>query len=156
MEHTRCTVQLILITSQKSFRTAFVKNCPQQHPIDFAIRWACKRNCENSHLTAYQRHCFANHRMMICILFTVVFFTVCTTIDREVRILERPLSRTIKNELQFFAFVRSFVPQAAPDQERMNARTEGFEVSLQLHRQEQNINAHIPPGTAFRRRCAGY
>ena len=30
--------------------------------------------------------------MMICILFTVVFFTVCTTIDREVRILERPLS----------------------------------------------------------------
>ena len=72
--------------------------------------------------------------MMICVLFTVVFFTVCTTIDREVRILERPLSRTIKNELQFFAFVRSFVPQAAPDQERMNARTEGFEVSLQLHR----------------------
>ena len=58
-----------------------MKNCPQQHPIDFAIRWACKRNCENSYLTAYQRHCFANHRMMICILFTVVFFTVCTAID---------------------------------------------------------------------------
>jgi hypothetical protein len=111
-----------------------MKNCPQQHPIDFAIRLACKRNRENSHLTVYQRHCFANHRMMICILFTVVFFTVCTTIDREVRILERPLSRTIKNELRFFAFVRSFVPQAAPDQERMNARTEDFEVSLQFHR----------------------
>ena len=44
---------------------------------------------------------------MICVLFTVVFFTVCTTIDWEVRILERPLSRTIKNELRFFAFVRS-------------------------------------------------
>ena len=42
-------------------------------------------------------------------------------------------------------FVRSFVPKAAPDQERMNARTEGFEVSLQLHRREHNINAHIPP-----------
>ena len=49
VEHTRCTVQLILITSQKSFRTAFVKNCPQQHPIDFAIRWACKRNREIEH-----------------------------------------------------------------------------------------------------------
>ena len=120
-----------------------MKNCPQQHPIDFAIRWACKRNRENSHLTVYQRHYFANHRMMICIPFTVVFFTVCTTIDREVRILERPLSRTIKNELRFFAFVRSFVPQAVPGQERMNARTEGFEVSLQLHRREQNINTHI-------------
>lgn len=47
MENTRCTVQLILITSQKSLRTAFVKNCPQQYPIDFAIRWACKRNREN-------------------------------------------------------------------------------------------------------------
>ena len=82
---------------------------------------------------------------MICVLLIVVFFTVCTTIDREVRILERPLSRTIKNELRFFAFVRSFVPQAAPDQERMNARTEGFEVSLQLHRREQDINAHISP-----------
>ena len=54
-------------------------------------------------------------------------------------------SQTIKykNELRFFSFVRSFVPQAAPDQERMNARTEGFEVSLQLHRREQNINTHI-------------
>ena len=72
--------------------------------------------------------------MMICILFTVVFFTVCTTIDREVRILERPLSRTIKNELQFFAFVRSFVPQAAPDQERMNARTEEMMLPLCLAR----------------------
>ena len=122
-----------------------MKNCPQQHPIDFAFRWACKRNRENSHLTVYQRHCFANHRMMICILFTVVFFTVCTTIDREVRIFERPLSRTIKNELRFFAFVRSFVPQAMPVQERMNARTEGFEVSLQLHRREQDINAHVSP-----------
>ena len=122
-----------------------MKNCLQQHPIDFAIRWACKRNCENSHLTAYQRHCFANHRMMICILFTVVFFTVCTTIDREVRILVRPLSRTIKNELRFFTFVRSFVPQAVPGQERMNARTEGFEIPLQLRRREQNINTHISP-----------
>ena len=37
----------------------------------------------------------------------VVFFTVCTTIDWEVRILERPLSRTIKNELRF---LRSCVP----------------------------------------------
>ena len=83
--------------------------------------------------------------MMICVLFTVVFFTVCTTIDREVRILERPLSRTIKNELRFFAFVRSFVPQAVPGRERMNARTEDFEISLQLHRREQNINAHISP-----------
>ena len=27
----------------------------------------------------------------------------------------------------------------------MNARTEAFEVSLQLHRREQNINAHISP-----------
>ena len=82
---------------------------------------------------------------MICVLLMVVFFTVCTTIDREVRILERPLSRTIKNELRFFAFVRSFVPQAVPGQERMNARTENFDVPLQLHRREQNINAHIPP-----------
>ena len=145
MENTRCTVQLILITSQKSLRTAFVKNCPQQYPIDFAIRWACKRNRENSHLTAYQRHHSVNHRIMICVLLMVVFFTVCTTIDWEVRILERPLSRTIKNELGFFAFVRSFVPTAAPDPERMNARTEGFEVSLQLHRREQNINTHISP-----------
>ena len=80
-----------------------------------------------------------------CIRFMVVFFIVCTTIDREVRILERPLSRTIKNELRFFAFVRSFVPQAVPGQERMNARTEGFEVSLQLHRREQDINAHVSP-----------
>ena len=111
-----------------------MKNCPEQHPIDFSVRWAYKPNRENSHSTAYQRHCFANHRMMICVLLMVVFFTVCTTIDREVRILERPLSRTIKNELRFFAFVRSFVPQAAPDQERMNARTEDFEVSLQFHR----------------------
>ena len=127
MEHTRCTVQLILITSQKSFRTAFVKNCPQQYPVDFAIRWACKRNCESSHLSAYQHHHSVNHRTMICVLLMVVFFIVCTTIDREVRILERPLSRTIKNELRFFAFVRSFVPQVVPNQERMNARTEGFE-----------------------------
>ena len=82
---------------------------------------------------------------MICVLFTAVFFTVCTTIDWEVSILERPLSRTTKNELRFFAFVRSFVPQAVPGQERMNARTEGFEVSLQLHRREQNINTHISP-----------
>ncbi len=145
MEHTRCTVQFILITSQKSLRTAPVKSCPEQHPIDFAIRWACKRNRENSHLSAYHHHRSVNHRMMICILFTVVFFTVCTTIDREVRILERPLSRTIKNELRFFAFVRSFVPKAAPDQERMNARIENFDVPLQLHRREQNINAHISP-----------
>ena len=111
-----------------------MKNCPQQHPIDFAIRWACKRNRENSHLSAYHHHRSVNHRMMICVLFTVVLFTVCTTIDWEVRILERPLNRTIKNELRFFAFVRSFVPQAVPGQERMNARTEGFEVSLQFHR----------------------
>ena len=122
-----------------------MKNCPQQHPIDFAIGWACKRNRENSHLSAYYHHQSVNHRMMICVLFTVVLFTVCTTIDREVRILERPLSRTIKNELRFFAFVRSFVPQAVPGQERMNARTEGFEVSLQLHRREQDINAHVSP-----------
>ena len=104
-----------------------MKNCPQQYPTDFAIRWACKRNRENSHLSAYQRHCSVNHRMMICVLFTVVFFTACTTIDWKVRILERPLSRTTKNELRFFAFVRSFVPQVVPNQERMNARTEGFE-----------------------------
>ena len=37
-----------------------MKNCPEQHLIDFAIRWACKRNRENSHLPAYERHCFAN------------------------------------------------------------------------------------------------
>ena len=92
-----------------------MKNCPQQHPIDFAIRWACKRNRENSHLPAYHHHHSVNHRIMICVLLMVVFFTVCTTIDWEVRILERPLSRTIKNELLFFAFVCSFVPQAAPD-----------------------------------------
>lgn len=122
-----------------------MKNCPQQYPIDFAIRWACSRNRENSHLTAYHHHRSVNHRMMIYVLLMVVFFTVCTTIDWEVRILERPLSRTIKNELRFFAFMRSFVPQAVPDSERMNARTEGFEVSLQLHRREQDINAHIPP-----------
>ncbi len=122
-----------------------MKNCPQQYPIDFAIRWVCKQNRENSHLTAYHHHRSVNHRMMICVLLMVVFFTVCTTIDWEVRILERPLSRTIKNELAFFAFVRSFVPQAAPDQERMNARTEGFEVSLQLHRRKQDINSHISP-----------
>lgn len=41
--------------------------------------------------------------------------------------------------------MRSFVPQAVPGQERMNARTEGFEVSLQLHRREQDINAHVSP-----------
>ena len=58
-------------------------------------------------------------------------------------------SRAIKykNELRFFAFVRSFVPTAAPDPERMNARTEGFEVSLQLRRRELNINAHISPAS---------
>lgn len=111
-----------------------MKNCPQQYPIDFAIRWACRRNRENSHLTAYHHHRSVNHRMMIYVLLMVVFFTVCTTIDWEVRILECPLSRTIKNELGFFSFVRSFVPTAAPDPERMNARTEGFEVSLQFHR----------------------
>ena len=122
-----------------------MKNCPQQYPIDFAIRWACKRNRENSHLSAYQHRHSVNHRTMICVLLMVVFFIVCTTIDREVRILGRPLSRTIKNELRFFAFVRSFVPQAVPGQERMNARTEGFEVSLQLHRREQDINAHVSP-----------
>ena len=122
-----------------------MKNCPKQYPIDFAIRWAYKRNSENRHLSAYYHHHSVNHRMMICALLMVVFFTVCTTIDREVRILERPLSRTIKNELRFFAFVRSFVPQAVPGQERMNARTEGFEVSLQLHRREQDINAHVSP-----------
>ena len=104
-----------------------MKNCPQQHPIDFAIRWACKRNRENSYLSAYHYHHSVNHQMMICVLFTVVFFTACTTIDWKVRILERPLSRTTKNELRFFAFVRSFVPQVVPNQERMNARTEGFE-----------------------------
>ena len=92
-----------------------MKNCPQQYPVDFAIRWACKRNRENSHLPAYHHHRSVNHQIMICVLLIVVFFTVCTTIDREVRILERPLSRTIKNELRFFAFVRSFVPKAAPD-----------------------------------------
>lgn len=54
MEHTRCTVQFILITSQKSLRTAPVKSCPEQHPIDFAIRWACKRNRENKGIH-YQR-----------------------------------------------------------------------------------------------------
>ena len=100
---------------QNSFRIAPMKNCPQQYPIDFAIRWACKRNRENSHLTAYHHHRSVNHRTMICVLLMVVFFTVCTTIDWKVRILERPLSRTIKNELLFLAFVRSFVPQAAPD-----------------------------------------
>ena len=84
-----------------------MKNCPEQHPIDFSVRWAYKPNRENSHSTAYQRHCFANHRMMICVLLMVVFFTVCTTIDWEVRILERPLSRTMKNEL---LFLRSCVP----------------------------------------------
>ena len=52
-----------------------------------------------------------------------------------------------KNELRFFAFMRSFVPQAAPDQERMNTRTESFEVPLHLHRRKQNINAHIPPAS---------
>ena len=58
-----------------------MKNCPQQHPIDFAIRWAYKRNCENRHLSAYYHHHSVNHRMMICVLLMVVFFTVCTTID---------------------------------------------------------------------------
>ena len=65
----------------KSLRTAFVKNCPQQYPIDFAIRWACKRNRENSYLSAYHYHHSVNHGMMICVLFIVVFFTVCTTVD---------------------------------------------------------------------------
>src|SRR5699024_10815734 len=63
----------------------------------------------------------------------------------EVRILERHLSRTIKNELRFFAFVCSSVPKAAPNPERMNARTGGFEVLLQFHRREQDINTHISP-----------
>ena len=58
-----------------------MKNCPQQHPIDFTVRWVCKLNRKNSHLSAYLRHCSANHRMMICVLLIVVFFTVCTTID---------------------------------------------------------------------------
>ena len=94
-----------------------MKNCPQQYPIDFAIRWACKRNRENSHLSAYQHRHSVNHRTMICVLLMVVFFIVCTTIDREVRILERPLSRTIKNELRFFAFVRSgYTMQEVVDQ----------------------------------------
>ena len=64
-----------------------MKNCSQQCPIDFAIKWACKRNRKNSHLSAYQHHCSANHRMMICILLTVMFFTVCTIIDRKAAIL---------------------------------------------------------------------
>lgn len=58
-----------------------MKNCLQQHPIDFAIRWAYKRNRENSHLSAYHHHHSVNHRIMICVLLMVVFFTVCTTID---------------------------------------------------------------------------
>ena len=58
-----------------------MKNYPQQYPIDFAIRWACSRNRENSHLTAYHYHRSVNHRMMIYVLLMVVFFTVCTTID---------------------------------------------------------------------------
>ena len=58
-----------------------MKNCPQQYPTDFAIRWACKRNRENSHLPAYHHHRSVNHRIMICVLIMVVFFTVCTTID---------------------------------------------------------------------------
>ena len=102
-----------------------MKNCPQQHPIDFAIGWACKRNRENSHLSAYYHHQSVNHRMMICVLFTVVLFTVCTTIDREVRILERPLSRTIKNELRFFcvrAFLRSTGCTRSGTHERTNRR----------------------------------
>ena len=99
-----------------------MKNCPEQHPIDFSVRWVYKRNRENSHLTAYQRHCFANHRMMICVLFTAVFFTVCTTIDWKVRILERPLSRTIKNELRFFAFLRSTCCTRSGTHERTNRR----------------------------------
>lgn len=69
-----------------------MKSCLQQHPINFAIRWAYKRNRENSHLSAYHHHRSVNHRMMICVLFTVVFFTVCTTIDWKVQILERHLS----------------------------------------------------------------
>ena len=84
-----------------------MKNCPEQHPIDFSVRWVYKPNRENSHLFAYQRHCFANHGMMICVLLMVVFFTVCTTIDWEVRILERPLSRTIK--MNFYFCVRAFL-----------------------------------------------
>ena len=58
-----------------------MKNCPQQYPIDFAIRWTCKRNRENSHLPAYHHHHSVNHGIMICVLLMVVFFTVCTTID---------------------------------------------------------------------------
>ena len=122
-----------------------MKNCPQQHPIDFAIRWACKRNRENSYLSAYHYHHSVNHGMMICVLLMVVFFTVCTTVDWVQPILMPSQTIKYKNELRFFSFVRSFVPQAAPDRERMNARTEGFEVSLQLRRREQDINAHISP-----------
>ena len=69
-----------------------MKNCPEQHPIDFSVRWAYKPNRENSHLFAYHHHRSINHRMMICVLFTVVFLTVCTTIDWKLRILECPLS----------------------------------------------------------------
>ena len=58
-----------------------MKNCPQQHPIDFTVRWACKPNRVNSHLAVYHHHHSVNHRMMICVLLIVVFFTVCTTID---------------------------------------------------------------------------
>lgn len=53
-----------------------MKNCPQQHPIDFAIRWACKRNRENSHLPAYHHHRSLNHRIVIYFLPVVVFFTI--------------------------------------------------------------------------------
>ena len=53
-----------------------MKNCPQQHLIDFAIRWACKRNRENSHLFAYHHHRFVNHWLVNCFLSVVVFFTI--------------------------------------------------------------------------------
>ena len=49
------------------------------------------------------------------------------------------------HDLGAVSYTHLDVYKRQPDQERMNARTEGFEVSLQLHRREQNINAHIPP-----------
>lgn len=92
-----------------------MKNCPQQYPVDFAIRWVCKRNRENSHLPAYHHHRSVNHRIMICVLLMVVFLTVCTTIDWAWPILMPSRAIKYKNELRFFAFVRSFLPKAAPD-----------------------------------------
>lgn len=76
-----------------------MKNCPEQHPIDFSVRWAYKPNRENNHLSAYQCHCSANHRMMICVLLMVVLFTVCTTIDWALPILMPSPAIKYKNEL---------------------------------------------------------